>query len=243
MLGYTKLFSTLVTSTIWQQPNDCRVLWITLLALKDGDDICRATIPYLAQACNLTLQQTETYLEHFQQPDPYSRSQEFEGRRIKKVEEGWFILNGGYYRNLLRSYERRDYLREKQREHRRKLKKSTALSTMSTMSTDTDTYTNTDKNKEEIYIGHFLNDFWLEFPRKVAKPAALKAWKSLKLSEQDIEKVIEALKRQKDTTWKDKAKDYIPHPATWLNNRRWEDEIEPTWQEKFREQMKAKGST
>lgn len=26
-------------------------------------------------------------------------------------------------------------------------------------------------------------------------------------------------------SWKGKDKDYIPHPATWLNDRRWEDEI------------------
>ncbi|MCI0564875.1 MAG: hypothetical protein MN733_40935 [Nitrososphaera sp.] len=117
-MGYTKLFSEIVTSTIWQEPNDCRVLWITMLALKDEENICRATLPALAKICNLTIEQTEAYLQKFQEPDKYSRSQAFEGKRIELVDGGWLILNGQKYRDMLRAKERRDYVREKVAEHR-----------------------------------------------------------------------------------------------------------------------------
>jgi hypothetical protein len=116
--GYTKLFADIITSTIWQEPNDCRVLWITILALKDEANICRATLPALAKMCNLSNDQCEAYLAKFQQPDKYSRSQEFEGRRIEPTEGGWLVLNGQKYRDMLRGQERRDYIRKKVQEHR-----------------------------------------------------------------------------------------------------------------------------
>jgi len=122
--GYTKLFSDIVTSTIWQEPNDCRVLWITMLALKDEANICRATVPALAKMCNITNEQCEEYLTKFQEPDRYSRSVEFEGRRIEEVEGGYFILNGQKYRDMLRGQERRDYIREKVAAHRERCKQS-----------------------------------------------------------------------------------------------------------------------
>lgn len=116
--GYTKLFSEIVTSTIWQESNDCRVLWITMLALKDETQVCRATVPALAKLCNISNQECEKFLEKFQAPDKYSRSQDFEGRRIEQVDGGWLILNGQKYRDMLRGQERRDYIRQKVAEHR-----------------------------------------------------------------------------------------------------------------------------
>jgi hypothetical protein len=129
MNGYTKLFQDIVTSTIWQAPNDMRVLWVTILALKGQDNICRATVPALAKMCDMTIEECEAYLERFQAPDKHSRSQEYEGRRLKRVDGGYLVLNGQKYQDLLRGYERRDYVRDKVAEHRarkaRKQKKIT----------------------------------------------------------------------------------------------------------------------
>ncbi len=93
-----------------------------MLALKDEANICRATLPALAKICNLTVEQTEAYLQKFQEPDKYSRSQAFEGKRIELVDGGWLILNGQKYRDMLRTQERRDYVREKVAEHRARAK-------------------------------------------------------------------------------------------------------------------------
>lgn len=119
MTGYTKLFSEIVESTIWQEPNDCRVLWITLLALKDREHVVRATIPYLSKVSNISVEQTEEYLERFQQPDKYSRSQEHEGRRIAKVDGGWFVLNGEKYRQKLSKIDRQEQVRVAVAKHRK----------------------------------------------------------------------------------------------------------------------------
>jgi uncharacterized protein YdaU (DUF1376 family) len=63
-------------------------------------------------------------------------------------------------------------------------------------------------------------EFWEAYPRKTAKQVALKAWKHVKAT--DIPAVMTALEKHKRTEqW---GRGVIPHPATWLNQRRWEDE-------------------
>lgn len=62
--------------------------------------------------------------------------------------------------------------------------------------------------------------FWRDYPRKIAKGAAWKAWQTA-IKVASAETIIASLNRK----WPaDPA--YIPHPATYLNQRRWEDEIE-----------------
>ena len=70
--------------------------------------------------------------------------------------------------------------------------------------------------------------FWKAYPRKVSKPHAQKAWR-LNKCDAIAERVIAALDAQKPL-WKDPQ--FIPYPATWLNGRRWEDEIAKPYQPK-----------
>ena len=65
--------------------------------------------------------------------------------------------------------------------------------------------------------------FWKAYPRKVSKEGARKAWKKLKVTDEVLTEMLFALDWQSEQ-WEEKR--YIPHPATWLNNRRWEDEQE-----------------
>lgn len=63
--------------------------------------------------------------------------------------------------------------------------------------------------------------FWEIWPRKVAKAAAKRAWDKLAPDDELQQTIFQAVTRQKKG-WKDPQ--YIPHPATWLNGSRWEDE-------------------
>lgn len=68
--------------------------------------------------------------------------------------------------------------------------------------------------------------FWQAYPRKVGKQAALKAFKKVKVS---VEILVEAVEKQKRSSrWRKDNGQYIPNPATWLNQGRWEDEVEQT---------------
>jgi hypothetical protein len=65
---------------------------------------------------------------------------------------------------------------------------------------------------------------WDLYPRKTGKASAVKAWTRLK--EPDRQAALDALPAHV-AYWESSrtAKHFIPHPATWLNGRRWEDEL------------------
>lgn len=72
-----------------------------------------------------------------------------------------------------------------------------------------------------------FQDFYNLYPRKQGKRAAEKSW--LRLTTQEQSDALEALPNHL-AYWKLKGteKDYIPHPATWINQGRWEDELDMT---------------
>ena len=70
-----------------------------------------------------------------------------------------------------------------------------------------------------------FNEFWTTFPKKVNKGAAESAWRKLKPSDALISEILSAIETAKRSRqWQRDGGQYIPHPATWLNQRRWEDE-------------------
>jgi hypothetical protein len=74
------------------------------------------------------------------------------------------------------------------------------------------------------YSDDFLS-FWSAYPRRVGKGAAWKAWMKSN-GKPPLEEIIQAIKRQQSTDqWRKDGGQYIPNPSTWINQRRWEDEI------------------
>ena len=68
-----------------------------------------------------------------------------------------------------------------------------------------------------------FEQFWQLYNYKVAKKAARKAWS--KVSEADRAQVMESLP-ERIATDKQWLAGFQPHPATFLNGERWEDEYE-----------------
>lgn len=72
-----------------------------------------------------------------------------------------------------------------------------------------------------------FNKFWNLYPRKVAKKDAEKAFNRLK--PEDREAALKAIPLHVEYwSLKETDKDFIPHPATWLNGARFEDELDLT---------------
>jgi len=71
-----------------------------------------------------------------------------------------------------------------------------------------------------------FDTFWNQYPNRVAKEAARKAWTKLAPDDRLLATMLAALERQKQSpAWQRDNGDYIPHPATWLNQGRWQDEV------------------
>lgn len=76
------------------------------------------------------------------------------------------------------------------------------------------------------YSEDFL-EFWGAYPKKIGKGAAYKIYLKLKLTNKEKAEIITALKWQRNSDqWLKQNGQFIPYPATYLNQRRWEDEPE-----------------
>lgn len=128
MTGYTKLFGSIVASTIWREPKETKIVWITMLALANKSGVVEASIPGLADLARVSIPECEASLACLMSPDPYSRTKDNEGRRVEEVDGGWRLLNHAKYRAKMGKDERREYLAQKQRESRAR-KSSTNPST------------------------------------------------------------------------------------------------------------------
>ena len=83
---------------------------------------------------------------------------------------------------------------------------------------------NKSENKKTMQKNQF-DTFWEAYPRKVGKQRAKQVF--LKLEQDKFAAIMKALQDQKDTTqWQRNGGQFIPHPTTWINQGRWEDDPE-----------------
>jgi hypothetical protein len=120
MNTWCPLWSDITRSSIWDANNDVRILWITMLAMKDQDGMVDASITGLAAYARLPLATVEKALAVLEAPDPHSRSQEFEGRRVARKEGGWVVLNHLKYRDRIKGEYKRAANAARVRKHRAK---------------------------------------------------------------------------------------------------------------------------
>lgn len=82
------------------------------------------------------------------------------------------------------------------------------------------------KSSLDVAVVGAFDVFWGVYPRKVDKKKALAVW--VKLSEDDRLAALKAVGEHR-SLWEVKrvAPEFIPHPTSWLNGRRWEDELIP----------------
>ena len=74
-----------------------------------------------------------------------------------------------------------------------------------------------------------FSKFWALYPKKVCKAAAEKAWKKLKVTDDLFTLIANGLAAQAvSTDWLKDGGKYVPMPTTWLNGKRWEDEVKPS---------------
>lgn len=67
--------------------------------------------------------------------------------------------------------------------------------------------------------------FWSTYPRKIGKQAAKNAWRKAK-GKPKVDIIIEVVNQQKQTEqWQKDNGQFIPHPATWINQGRWDDSL------------------
>jgi hypothetical protein len=99
MSGFALLWEKTLRSSLWvKESKETRLLWFTLLMLKNSEGIVQSSVIGLADAAKITLKECQVSLKVLISPDPLDSSKVEEGRRIREVAGGWQIVNHDLYR-------------------------------------------------------------------------------------------------------------------------------------------------
>lgn len=116
---WTPLWSGIVYSSLWALPDGVVKIFMTMLAVKGSDHIVRLSAYEIGRLANKTEKEVLDALGILCAPDTIRlEKQEYDGRRIEKVEGGWLILNGQKYQDAMQDLIRRNGQAKWQREQR-----------------------------------------------------------------------------------------------------------------------------
>jgi len=200
-----------------------------MLAMADRKGRVWASIPGLANTARVTIEECEQALARFMSPDKYSRTPSNDGRRIEPIDGGWQLLNYAKYREMRDADERASQNREAQERFRNKQNRlhKPEISQGKPQSAQ-------EEVEEESKPSCAFSAFWNAYPRKKSRGQAEKAWKRLSPDGALMALILDAVERAKTSVdWRRDGGKFIPYPATWLNARGWEDELQPTIKEEF----------
>jgi hypothetical protein len=160
-----------------------------------------------------TEERIEEAIRFLTSPDPHSHCEDHEGRRLLPTGGmEYFLVTHEQYRDMKNKEELRAYMRDAKRKQRAKDMTSNDVK---------------DKSKTSVSVSVSVFDtFWKVYPKKVGKRDALRAWQRAK-DKPPIEAIVQKIEEcKRSEQWRKDNGQFIPNPATWLNQGRWEDEIQ-----------------
>lgn len=246
-MSYSKLHRSLVSSSLWTEPDHVRILFITLLAMADRDGCVygsRLGIERIAAIDYGAGPDNDPWLR-LMAPDPDSsdrlRSPEHEGRRLEEIPGGFRLLNYAYYRGLRNDDDRAEQNRLAQERFRAKSKQESADVSQDKPESATispgnpmqrqrqraDAEASPDRVRSPSARPPYPDDFeafWQAYPwvGRKAKAKAVKLW--ARLSEADRRAATERLvgRLEGDPKW---VAGFIQNAVTYLGpGRHWEDD-------------------
>ena len=234
---FVMVWGDMLRSTINEHEAHVKWAFVVMLLLCDKDGDFRSTPQYLSREAVIPLDQAIDAFEKLSEPDPGSSSKEEEGRRIISTGPNqWHVVNYTSYRQRMLYEKRRAADVQRKRDERGQVR------------TDVDGcgQVGTGDDAVDVGVGVVVDvdvppkkkggmggrsrkseipfeEFWEPLIRKEGKKKAESAWRNLTVKDQ---KAAMAVLPDHLVVWSGKETQFIPHPATWINQRRWEDELE-----------------
>jgi hypothetical protein len=236
---YAKIFAQIYDGSLCTQgPWEALVTFQQMLVLADQDGSVNMTAEAIARRTTIPLKIIAKGVAALLLPDPKSRNPTEEGRRIIPLSEGrdwgWCVVNYTHYRQLMREQDRREYQRKYWIEKRSTKARTTSSTPLKPLNTTQATQPN--QPIAEAYANaEAMNTiskptgfdvFYNAYPLKVGKQAAVKAFAKVKAGTFLDNILADIDRRLSNGEWTAERAQFIPHPATYLNGRRWEDETD-----------------
>jgi hypothetical protein len=237
---YGKIFESMYDGTLASKgPWEALVTFQQMIVLANRDGVVDMTAIAISRRTSIPIDIITVGIRELMRPDAGSRTEGEEGRRIVYLDVhrdwGWQIVNYAKYRNMRNAEDRREYLRvAKQRSRERQtmlvntsqqMSPEFNRSTHADADADADATTPSSSAEPKTAVEGF-GEFWSAYPRKVGKDAAAKAFAKRKPDAALLAAMLAAIEAQRSAEqWRRDGGQYIPHPATWLNQGRWQDEV------------------
>ena len=122
-MTFTKLDRGLLQSSVLAEDAVTFKVWIVLLAACDDDGIARVSPVFVSSIARLPMDSIETAIKRLSAPDPASRSTVAKGRRIRRIDGGFEVINYLLYR----STSLRDAEAERKRLYRQRKKSPSSI--------------------------------------------------------------------------------------------------------------------
>ena len=232
---YGKLFASMYDGTLATRgPWQALVTFQQFIILKDKGGIVDMTADAIARRTTIPIEIIKIGIAALEQPDSESRSSELDGRRITLIDPsrpwGWQVVNHEKYNKIRSEEERREYMKNLMANKRAAEKKVLAHVSSCKQRLSKLAHIDVDVDIKTPLVGKSADpdgfaEFWTHYPRKVKRKDAVKAWRAINPDVDAQRAIAKGLMTQiKSPDWaKDNGK-FIPHPTSWLNGRRWEDE-------------------
>lgn len=221
---YGKLFDKMYDGTL-RSDWEALITFQQMIVLCDADGILDMTVHAIAGRTGIPLEHIENGIKVLESPDPHSRSNDEDGRRIVLLDKhrpwGWYLVNHSKYKAMQDYDTVKEQNRARKKRQRERSKSVTDSHGCVTGGHGSSPHIDLDLNNKTIVqkSGDF-ETFWKLYPRKEAKKKSRDAWAKLPLSDRDA--VIKHIPLRK---WP-AQKQFTLLASTFLNGRRWEDEPE-----------------
>lgn len=223
-MGFVQLSDDLTSWEWFDDKNTVYVyLWLMLRAawcsaryhgieLERGQVI--TTYPEISEKCGVTIRQARTILDRLKTT----------GKATVKTTSKFSIITMLEYDCNGKS----DSLNDNQMTDKRQTaRQSNDSPTLFNTNNQTIKQPNNAPPREGGGLNSSFEKFWAAYPKKTAKQNALKCWIKLNPDEELTAEILASLERQKKSVqWTKDNGQFIPYPATWLNGKRWEDELQ-----------------
>jgi len=236
---YVKVFGSMFDGTLATKgPWQAVVALQQLLILASPDGIVDMTQEAISRRTTIPIEIIAVGIAALEQPDAESRSPDQNGRRITRLSDnrawGWQIVNYAKYRALRNEDDRREYMRQYMATRRAEKQSPEPVNSVNNVNIELAAVSNVSPSSKQYAVGSktLLREpdgfarFWSAYPRRSAKAAASKAWAKIDPDTSLLAAILRAVEAQaKSEAWTKDAGKFVPYPASWLNGRRWEDEL------------------
>lgn len=240
-MAFVKLDTGILNSTLWVE-RECREVFITALLMAEPKEFEHPVEAIEVRSLSHTgwsappgwygfieaagvgivrraMVDQETglsALEKLGSIDPESRSKDYDGRRLVRVDGGYLVLNFMKYRD---------------RDHTSAVRSQRYRDRQKAMSRRDDTPSPSDITQAEAEAEAYkINaagfalfwDLWPQHPRKTAKRQCFDKWANLGCEAIQRQVLDGLLRATHSAQWAKDGGSFIPAPLTWLNQKRWD---------------------